>query len=164
MTCEEVREQLSCFLDRELDASAQRKVEQHLRVCADCRRASSALEAVATAVGEATAVPDDVLPTDVVLAKLARMTRERAGAVKRVVVREALVGALGVGGLLGAGLALRPVNGVLRVLTLLCRPLVRGFLVEASSWGGAPLLCGALAGVGVLLLLNTLYALGGRRP
>jgi anti-sigma factor RsiW len=163
MTCEDVREQLSSFLDRELDLPSRRAVAQHLRTCADCRDASNALEAVAEAVHEAAAVPGDVLPTDVVLARIARLTRERAGAVNRVVVRQVLGGVMGVGAMLGAGLALRPVNATLRVLTLLCRPLVRGVVAEASLWTPSPLLVAALAGIAVLLIVNTLSVLGDRR-
>jgi anti-sigma factor (TIGR02949 family) len=46
MTCPEVRERLSPFMDDELDPVTSRDIEQHLRSCPECAEALTAIEAM----------------------------------------------------------------------------------------------------------------------
>jgi len=72
--CEQIREQLSAWLDDELEAQARRTVAAHLEVCAGCRRERALLTALDDALGrlEATAPPQ---VAEGVLARRARPRR-----------------------------------------------------------------------------------------
>jgi anti-sigma factor RsiW len=58
MDHEQIRELLNPYVDGELDLLTARDTEQHLRSCADCRSAESALRALRQAVGSSQAAYD----------------------------------------------------------------------------------------------------------
>jgi anti-sigma factor RsiW len=164
MSCEEVREHLSAFLDGELNVWQRRRVEAHLQGCADCRAAAVALEEVIAALHEGPWIPDDVLPTETILARLPDMARQRERAINWVVLEEAGTGVLAVGVVLWVGLSLGPVSVLFQVLASF------GSLLYRLVFGGPPPLTSAsLLGVGLVgtaaavLILNGLLVCGVRR-
>jgi anti-sigma factor RsiW len=164
MTCEEVREHLSAFLDGELDVWQRRRVEAHLHGCADCRAAAVALEEVIAALHEGPWVSDDVLPTETILARLPDVARQRERAINRVVLAETGAGVLAIGVALWVGLSLGPVNMLFQVLASLWNLLYRLVLGGPPPWTSAPLLGVGLVGVAaVVLILNSLLVFGVRR-
>jgi anti-sigma factor RsiW len=164
MTCEEVRTQLSAFLDGELDVWQRRQVEAHLQDCADCQTAAGALEEVIVALHEGPWVPDDVLPTEAILARLPDIARRRERAINRVVLEEVGAGVLAVGVVLWVGLSLGPVNVLFTVLASLWNLLYRLVLAGPSPWTSTAILSAGLMGTAaVVLTLNGLLVCGMRR-
>jgi anti-sigma factor RsiW len=164
MTCEEVREHLSAFLDGELDVWQRRRVEAHLHGCADCRAAAVALEEVIAALHEGPWIPDDVLPTETILARLPDMARQRERAINWVVLEEAGAGVVAVGVVLWVGLSLGPVNVLFNVLASLWNLLYRLVLGGPPPWTSASLLgVGLVGAAAVMLILNGLLVCGVRR-
>jgi anti-sigma factor RsiW len=164
MTCEEVRTQLSAFLDGELDVWQRRQVEAHLQDCADCQTAAGALEEVIVALHEGPWVPDDVLPTEAILARLPDIARRRERAINRVVLEEVGAGVLAVGVVLWLGLSLGPVNVLFTVLASLSNLLYRLVLAGPSPWASPALLSvGVVGSTAVVLTLNGLLVCGMRR-
>jgi predicted anti-sigma-YlaC factor YlaD len=164
MTCEEVREHLSAFLDGELDVWQRRRVEAHLLGCADCRAAAVALEEMIAALQEGPWVPDDVLPTETILARLPDVAMQRERAINWVVLEEAGAGVLAVGVMLWVGLSLGPVNMLFNVLASLWNLLYRLVLGGPPPWTSASLLgVGLVGAAAVVLILNGLLVFGVRR-
>lgn len=57
MKCDEVRELLSLYIDRMLDESQAREVEEHLSACSDCRKEHDDLIKISEILGETEMVP-----------------------------------------------------------------------------------------------------------
>ena len=146
MTCEEVRDQLSAFLDGELEVVQRRQVEEHLQGCAACRAALHMLEEISAAVHDVPWVADDVLPTEHLLAQLPDVARRKARTINRVVLEEAMAGVLGVGVVVWIALSLHSVSALSRVLVALWGLLSRLVLGRPLPWPVMPLLGVGLVG------------------
>ncbi len=150
MTCEEVWEQLSAFLDGELEVVQRRQVERHLQGCAACREALHMLEEISAAVHDVPWVADDVLPTEHLLAQLPDVARQKARTINRVVCEEAVAGVLGVGVVVWMALSLHSVSVLSRVLAALWGLLSRLVLGRPLPWSVVPLLGAGLVGSAVV--------------
>ncbi len=99
-------ERLNEYLDRELDARDQRRIEAHLSRCEDCRRALEGLSAIVSAASE---LPP-VAPPDRIWESIASSLRERAplsrAEVRRAFWRRALYPALAAAASLVLGVSL----------------------------------------------------------
>jgi predicted anti-sigma-YlaC factor YlaD len=76
MTCREVQEQLSPWLDGELTGEAQARVQEHLRACASCRRELARLETLDGALAQVS-VPAPAGLAEKVLARIQPPRRRR---------------------------------------------------------------------------------------
>ena len=150
MTCEEVRDQLSAFLDGDLEVVQRRQVEEHLQGCAACLAALHMLEEISAAVHDVPWVADDVLPTAHLLAQLPDVARQKARTINRVMCEEAVAGMLGVGVVVWIALSLHPVSALSRVLAALGDLLSRLVLGRPLPWSVVPLLGAGLVGSAVV--------------
>ena len=77
--CAEVRELMSDYVDRELDAGSQTRVEGHVGFCPRCRQVLGNLRATLERVGLLSGtVPDAADDPDQVAERIARSWRDRA--------------------------------------------------------------------------------------
>jgi anti-sigma factor RsiW len=77
LTCTEVLERLSDYLDGDLAAEARAEVDAHLQGCAACTRFGGEVGALVTAVRERLGASDEV--PDGVAERLTRALREAGG-------------------------------------------------------------------------------------
>jgi len=75
-TCEETAEQLSAYLEGDLEASSGRRVAKHLRRCARCRALLASLGRTIEHLRSLRALPENGRPS-VVQAVMERIRRER---------------------------------------------------------------------------------------
>jgi anti-sigma factor RsiW len=161
MTCDECRQDLSALLDRELDVFHRRAVEAHLEACAGCREDVAALERTIMAVQDAPPVPEDLLPTRAVLARLPALQVVRERAVERATTGAAVAGVLGLGLMVGLGLFLSQVHLTFRLLArggALFYTLAGGGM---APWSSRPLLGWELLGVTTVVLAFSGWLLFG---
>lgn len=163
MRCEDCREHLSAFLDRELDLFHRQEVEAHLEHCPRCREDLAALEQTALALQDAPTALESLLPTAAVLSRLPALRAQRERAVRRAEAGAAAAGLLGLVALLWLAHALSDVNVVFRLVIRL------GALLYTPLRGATGLAIGApLVGWGLLALtllgfiLSGLLVLGAR--
>jgi anti-sigma factor RsiW len=164
MTCDECREHLSAFLDRELDPYHHREVEAHLAGCPACQADLAGLERISRRLQDAPSPAEELLPSRAVLSRLPALRANRERAVDRTARGAAGVAILGLAFALWIGLALLP--GLLAI-HLLARTvaLLLGLAREAmSAWLRAPGLGWGLGGVVAgLLVMNALLVLATTR-
>jgi anti-sigma factor RsiW len=164
MTCDECREHLSAFLDRELDPYRQREVEAHLAGCPQCRVDLAALERISLALQDAPSPSEDLLPTRAVLSRLPALQTGRDRAADRAAFAAAGAAVLGLALALWLGLALAPGHLAVHLLTRitdLLYTLARGGI---APWLRTPGLGWELGGVAAgLLALNGLLVLATYR-
>jgi anti-sigma factor RsiW len=157
MTCDELRDDLSAFLDGELPARRRREAEAHLRRCAACDADARALERVMREVQEAPPPPGDLIPTAAILARLPGAAAARASRVERAVRYEIVAGVVGTALVVLVGLRLHP-----RVLSSVLGSVGRLMLALAlgggTSWA-TTLLRWDIVAVALLLALDALVLL-----
>jgi len=99
MICREAQEQLSAWLDGELEAVARARVAEHLAGCAVCRRELAQLEALEAALGSL-AVP---APPALAAKVLARLTPPRRRWWQNLALAASLVVGIALGGAMAQG-------------------------------------------------------------
>ena len=165
MTCDECRDHLSAFLDRELDPYHRREVETHLAGCASCAADAAALERTILALQDAPSPSESLLPASAVLSRLPALEAGRDRAADRAAIAEAGAAVLGLGMALWIGLALIPGHLAFRLLTRIASLLYTLARGGMAPWIAMPGLGWELAGAVVgLLALNGLLILAVQRP
>ena len=96
MKCHEAQEQLSAWLDGELDGEVRARISQHLAGCVTCRRELAQLEALNAALGSL-AVP---APPDLAAKVLARLAPPRRRWWQNLALAASLVVGIALGGAL----------------------------------------------------------------
>lgn len=164
MTCEECRDHLSAFLDRELDAYRRQEVEAHVAECPSCAADVSALERTIAVLQTAPPPSEGLLPTSVVLSRLPALQAGRNHAANRAALAAAVAAVLGLGLAFWMGFALGPGHLVFSLLARMMELLYTLGRGSAASWIPAPSHGWGLPGVAVgLLALNGLLILAMQR-
>ena len=152
MTCEECRDHLSAFLDRELDTYHRREVETHLAGCASCAADAAALERTILALQDTPSPSESLLPTGAVLSRLPALEAGWDRAADRAAIAAAGAAVLGLGLALWLGLALTPGHLAFRLLTRITRLLYTLARGGMAPWIATPGLGWGLAGLAAGLL------------
>lgn len=164
MICEDCREHLSAFLDRELDVFHRQAVEAHLELCPRCREDLAALERTILALQDAPTAPESLLPTAAVLSRLPALRAQQERAVRRAVTGAAAAAILGLAALLWLVYALREGNVAFRLATRMGALLSTQVRWATGLSIAAPLIGWGLVVVTVVgCLLSGLLVVGVRR-
>ncbi len=164
MTCEECRDHLSAFLDRELDAYRRQEVQAHVAGCPSCAEDVSALERTIAVLQTAPPPSEGLLPTSAVLSRLPALQAGRDHAADRAAMAAAVAAMLGLGLAFWMGFALGPGHLAFHLLSRLADLLYSLGRGGAASWIPAPSRGWELEGVAAgLLALNGLLVLAVQR-